>query len=272
MTFILLIGGGNMADAILSGCLDRKKDSTSYGIVEINAERREFLEKKYMNQSVNVFSQCDYSFKPSIILLAVKPQQISEVIHQLMPYLNDNPKIVIISIMAGIRLDYLREALHGHSQMIRTMPNMAALVHAGITGMVALPEVSLEARDQARQLMQSVGDVLWLEKEEQLDAVTAVSGSGPAYVFYFIEALQKAGESLGLTIEQSTQLALKTFEGASHLAVLSSDSVATLREKVTSKGGTTEAALMYLNQHGVNQYFIEAVQKAANRAKELGEK
>lgn len=270
MSSILFIGGGNMADAILSGCLDQKMDSKSYGIVEINAERRDFLNKKYVNQSVNIFSQCDYTVRPDIILLAVKPQQLSEITSQLIPYLEHNKKILFISIMAGIRLDSLRDALNGYTQIIRTMPNMAALVHAGITGMVALPEVTSEIRDQATQLMQSVGDVLWLDKEEQLDAVTAVSGSGPAYVFYFIEALQKAGESLGLTTEQSKQLALKTFEGASHLAALSSDSAATLREKVTSKGGTTEAALTHLNQKNVNRYFIEAVEKAAERAKALG--
>ncbi len=262
---IAFIGGGNMAGAILEGCLANGINPSQCHVVEINEERRTFIEKQWqVNTAATITQTIDTS---DLILLAVKPQQMQEVAKALQPHLAHNP--LIISIAAGIRLASLSSWLGNYSNIIRAMPNMAALVHLGITGLAAFIGISPENKRKAEQLMQAVGEVLWVKDETQLDAITAVSGSGPAYVFYFIEALQKAAETLELTPEQAKKLALQTFEGASHLAATSSDSPSTLREKVTSKGGTTEAALHYLDKMSVKQHFIEAVQAAEKRAKEL---
>jgi pyrroline-5-carboxylate reductase len=264
---ITFIGGGNMAGAILEGCLSHGFEPSQCQVVEVNEERRAFLEKQWQVPTKStITSAIDNS---DLILLAVKPQQIQEVAKELQPHLTNNP--LIISIAAGIRLSSLSSWLGNYSKIIRAMPNMAALVHKGITGLVSFSTTTSSTDHQlAEKLLLSVGEVLWVKDEIQLDAVTAVSGSGPAYVFYFIEALQQAAETLGLSSEQATKLALKTFEGAAHLAATSSDSATTLCEKVTSKGGTTEAALNHLEKMSVKQHFIEAVQAAEKRAKELG--
>jgi pyrroline-5-carboxylate reductase len=151
------------------------------------------------------------------------------------------------------------------------MPNTPALVSAGITGAYAAPAVSSTQRDAADRVLSAVGKVIWVSEEQQLDPVTAVSGSGPAYVFYFIEALEKAGIELGLSAEQSRTLAIETFVGAAKLAAGSPDAPGTLREKVTSKGGTTEAALASMNSEGVNQAIVRAIHAANRRAGELAD-
>lgn len=263
---IAFIGGGNMAGAILEGCLSKDFTPSQCHVVEINEVRRKFIEKKWQVQTHPIISSsinhCD------LILLAVKPQQMKEAAEELLPYLQHHP--LIISIAAGIRLSSLSCWLGNYSRIVRAMPNMAALIHLGITGLASFATLSPSDCSIAEKLMLSIGEVLWVKDELQLDAVTAVSGSGPAYVFYFIEALQQAAEKLGLDSVQAKKLALKTFEGASRLAVSSEDSASMLRQKVTSKGGTTEAALNYLEKMSVKQHFIEAVQVAAKRAKELG--
>lgn len=266
-TKLTFIGGGNMAAAILEGCLAQGLDPSLCHMVEINPERRSYIEKQWHvpthSEITKEIANCD------VIILAVKPQQMQEVALQLHTYLK-NISPVIISIAAGIRLSSLTKWLGNYQRLVRAMPNMAALIHTGITGLVALPSVNAEDRANTEKLMQAIGDTLWVEDENQLDAITAVSGSGPAYVFYFIEALQEAAESLGLTSEQAKKLALKTFEGASYLAALGDESARTLREKVTSKGGTTEAALTHMEKTAIKQHFIEAVQAAAKRSKALG--
>jgi pyrroline-5-carboxylate reductase len=151
------------------------------------------------------------------------------------------------------------------------MPNTPALIGQGMTGMVALPGVSQAQRARAEAIMQAVGKTMWLEQESLLDAVTAVSGSGPAYVFYFIEALQQAGQELGLSAEQALQLAQQTFVGASQLAAQATEPIALLRERVTSKGGTTYAALTSMAEAGVGPGIVAAVQAAAARGRAMGE-
>lgn len=151
------------------------------------------------------------------------------------------------------------------------MPNTPALIGQGITGMYALPGVSPEQRTAANGIMQAVGSTVWLDNEAQIDAVTAVSGSGPAYVFYFIEAMQQAAHELGLSAEQGQQLALATFAGATQLAVQSVEPVAVLRERVTSKGGTTYAALSSMEASGIKDSIILAVKAAADRGRALGQ-
>jgi pyrroline-5-carboxylate reductase len=161
--------------------------------------------------------------------------------------------------------------LGGHGAIVRSMPNTPALIGKGITGVVALPGVSAQQREAADAILRAVGQTVWLDDEALIDPVTAVSGSGPAYVFYFIEAMQQAAQEMGLTAEQGTQLAIATFIGASQLAADSTEPVSVLRERVTSKGGTTYAALTSMEASGVKQAIVKALHAASARGKELGE-
>ena len=161
--------------------------------------------------------------------------------------------------------------LGGHGVIVRAMPNTPAMVLAGVTGLYSLPGVPERQRRQAETVLAAVGTTLWLEKEAQMDAITAISGSGPAYVFLFIEALQEAAVELGFTPDQARTLSLETFLGAAKLAHQSSEDAATLRARVTSKGGTTERAILAMEAAGVKQAIIQAAQAACLRSRELGD-
>ena len=187
---------------------------------------------------------------------------------QLAPLLKDH---LVISIAAGIRASDICRWLGGHARVVRAMPNTPALVRAAVTGLYALPGVSAQQKQHAEAILAAVGSVLWLEREELLDALTAVSGSGPAYVFYFIEALQQAARELGLDAAQARQLSLETFLGAARLASQSDEDAATLRARVTSKGGTTERALQSMEHDGVRSAIARAIHAAHERARELGD-
>jgi pyrroline-5-carboxylate reductase len=178
---------------------------------------------------------------------------------------------LIISIAAGIRLGDLTRWLGGYSKLVRVMPNTPALVRAGISGLCAAPSVSDADRAQAGQIMGAVGATLWLETEAQIDAVTAISGSGPAYVFYFIEALQQAALELGFDPEAARRLALQTFAGSVQLATQSEEAPAVLRARVTSKGGTTERAIAVMDAESLRAIVARATRAAAERSRELGD-
>ena len=180
-------------------------------------------------------------------------------------------RALIVSITAGIRSVDLARWLGGYGAIVRTMPNTPALIGQGVTGMVATSGVSESQKGVADTIMKAVGATVWLDTEDLIDPVTAVSGSGPAYVFYFIEAMQQAALEMGLSAEQGKQLALATFVGAAQLAAQSPDPVSVLRERVTSKGGTTYAALMSMESAGIKQSIIDAMKAAAARGRELGE-
>jgi pyrroline-5-carboxylate reductase len=203
-------------------------------------------------------------------VLAVKPQSMREVAAQLLPALAGATPL-IVSIAAGIRGVDLSRWLGGYGAIVRCMPNTPALIGLGMTGMVAGAGVSAEQKQVADAIMKAVGATVWLDDEALIDAVTAVSGSGPAYVFYFIEAMQEAAAQLGLNAEQGKQLALATFVGAAQLAAQSDEPVALLRERVTSKGGTTYAALTSMEQSGVKGAIVTAMKAAAQRGKEMGD-
>ena len=203
-----------------------------------------------------------------MVVFAVKPQQMRQAALAVAPHIADP---LIISIAAGIRLNDLARWLGGRARLVRAMPNTPALVHAGIAGLFAPPAVSAADRSAAEELLQAVGAVQWFERESDLDAVTAVSGSGPAYVFYAMEALEAAARQLGLSEGASRSLALWTFVGAAKLAIERSEDPAMLRAQVTSKGGTTERAMQVLEQAAVKDRFIEAVNAACERSRELGE-
>jgi pyrroline-5-carboxylate reductase len=254
-----------MATALIGGLLGKDFAADDLRVVEIYAESRAKLQQQY--GVVAVESLADGIAGSDIIVLAVKPQQLREVAQQLAPLLQGQ---LLLSIAAGIRAQDLAR-WSGSETVVRAMPNTPALIQSGMTGLFALPAVSALQREQAQQILSAVGEVLWLTEESQLDAVTAISGSGPAYVFYLIEALQNAALQLGLDDAAARQLSLATFLGASKLASSSFDDVAILRARVTSKNGTTERALLSLAANHVDTLIAQAAQAAADRSREMGD-
>jgi pyrroline-5-carboxylate reductase len=263
---ICFVGGGNMANALIGGLAGKLTDAANIHVVDINSDALQRLEQQY---GVTVSTRIDETLARSeVIVLAVKPQQMKEVVAQIKPYVSGQ---LMLSIAAGIRAADLSRWLGGHSAIVRTMPNTPALIGKGMTGMVQMQGVSKEQHAAADAIMQAVGATVWLSDEQLIDAVTAVSGSGPAYVFYFIEAMQQAALEMGLTSQQGQELAIATFIGASQLAAQSSEPIEVLRERVTSKGGTTYAALTSMESSGVKAAIIQAMKAAAERGRQLGE-
>ena len=264
---IAFIGGGNMASALISGLAGKLVAGADIHVVDPNAEPLERLSAHF---GVSTAPAVDGALAAvDAIVLAVKPQQMREVAAALAPQLGARP--LVLSIAAGIRGADLARWLGGYGAIVRCMPNTPALIGRGITGMVAMAGVDAAQKRAADDIMKAVGPTVWLDDEALIDPVTAVSGSGPAYVFYFLEAMQQAALEMGLTAEQGKQLALATFVGASELAAHSSDPVSVLRERVTSKGGTTYAAISSMEQAGVKQAIISAMKAAAARGRELGD-
>ncbi|MCP5267703.1 MAG: pyrroline-5-carboxylate reductase [Zoogloeaceae bacterium] len=263
---ITFLGGGNMATALIGGLLGKGFAADDLAVIELNEDGRRHLETRY---GVRTHAAPDAAAMAcDVIVLAVKPQQMKTAMVPLVPMLSSQ---IVVSIAAGLRLDDMSRWLGGYRRLVRTMPNTPALIGAGITGLCALPEVDDSGRANAERILQAVGSTVWIDDEARMDAVTAVSGSGPAYVFMFIEALQQAGEALGFTPEQARQLAIETTLGAARLAAQSEEPAAILRERVTSKGGTTEAALQTMAQREVLQGIVAGVFAANARGRELGE-
>ena len=262
---ICFIGGGNMASALIGGLLKRDFTAAQLRAVDINADNRAKLQNEFGVQASADMATGLTGIE--VIVLAVKPQQLREVATRLAPLLSGQ---LLISIAAGIRAADLARWL-GTQNVVRAMPNTPALIQSGITGLYALPAVSKAQCGMAQTILAAVGNTLWLEDEAMLDAVTAVSGSGPAYVFYFIEAMQQAARDLGFDVEQARRLAIDTFLGAAKLADASDDDVSVLRARVTSKNGTTEPALLSMEANNVKQHIITAARAAAVRAKEMGD-
>lgn len=263
---ITFIGGGNMASAMIGGLIRKRWSRKSVRVVEIAQPVRKRLEQEL---KVKTHAALDAAaVKSDCIVLAVKPQQMREVARSLKPLLASQ---LVITIAAGIRVQDLSRWLGGYRRIVRVMPNTPALVHAGISGLYAPAAVGPGDRAAAGKVLGAVGGVLWLTREEDLDAVTAVSGSGPAYVFYFIEALERAARELGLAAEAAHALAIETFAGAVKLAAQASEPPETLRSRVTSRGGTTERALISMESDRVKDAIVRAVKAAAERSRELGD-
>ncbi len=268
---IAFIGGGNMASAMIGGIL-KKPSHVKLQVVEPSSSQRELLQTQY--ELDDVF-ESSLELKPAnILVLAIKPQLMQQVCNQLsqLAWVSES---LIISIAAGTTIERIAQWLENKTnrkaiRLIRTMPNTPALVGLGITGLVASKNASESDKQTATTIMRTVGSTVWFDDEASLNAVTALSGSGPAYVFYLLEAFQSAGQKIGLTTTQARQLAIETFVGASVLAQSSPDSFSKLREKVTSKGGTTAAALNVMNERGMNEIFSTAISAAYQRSIELG--
>lgn len=263
---ITFIGGGNMAAALIAGLLRQGFGADQIGVIEHNHEAQQRLRHEF---HVAVCDQMNASsVKADVLVLAVKPQQLPVVAEQLADLLDSQ---LIVSIAAGVRTDSLSRWLGDYELIVRTMPNTPAMVGAGVTALYALPAVNAVQLKQAEVIMQAAGGTVWLQEESLMDAVTAVSGSGPAYVFYFMEAMQQAAMALGLSADVARQLTQQTFLGAARLAENSPDEVELLRARVTSKGGTTEQAILSMQAAGVNTAIAEAVFAAARRSRELGD-
>ncbi|HEX9180529.1 MAG TPA: pyrroline-5-carboxylate reductase [Burkholderiales bacterium] len=263
---ITFVGGGNMATALIGGMLQKGFGAGQIRVVEVVPEARERLGREFGVRATGDLAEGIAG--SDVLVLAVKPQQLREIAEAMRPLQGAQ---LVLSIAAGIRAGDIARWLGGHGNLVRAMPNTPALIQAGITGLYALPEVSASGRAGAERILGAVGETLWLGEESMMDAVTAVSGSGPAYVFYFIEALQEAAVEQGFSAGEARRLALATFLGAARLAAGSPEAAAALRARVTSKGGTTERAIGVLEASRVKQHVIDAVAAAAERSRELGD-
>jgi pyrroline-5-carboxylate reductase len=234
-------------------------------VIESDAQKRSELSKDF---GVNVPEQLPSVSNSDVIVLAVKPQQLRDVSIFLGSLLKQQ---LLISIAAGVRSADLSRWLGGYRSIVRVMPNTPAQIQLGVSALHATVAVSELQRQQAQALLQAVGQTLWLDDEIKMDAVTAISGSGPAYVFYLIEAMQDAAMALGFSAEQAKMLSLQTFAGASQLAIQSEYNPEELRAQVTSRGGTTERAIQTLMAANIKNTIAEAAKAAALRSKELGD-
>ncbi len=258
------IGGGNMAEAIIKGMLlDSKYKSRDILVSEPRYERRKYLEETY---HVKTFFDNKYLVKEAdIIILAVKPQNIEEVLVEIKENISDTK--IIVSIAAGITLSYLQEKLKT-ARLIRVMPNTPALVQEGVSVISLCSCLPIEIVTPVREIFMSIGKIMHLP-EEKMDAVTALSGSGPAFIAYFIECLINAGEKLGLAYDNAQELAIQTLIGTSRL-LENGIPLRKVREMVTSPGGTTAAGLLTFQHMNLQSIVTEALQSAFNRSKELG--
>jgi pyrroline-5-carboxylate reductase len=262
---IAFIGGGNMASAIIGGLIRQGLAPAQIAVVEPFAEQRARLQQQF---GVGAEEQAGPSLAScALVVWAVKPQTFKEAAAQANAHVQ---QALHLSVAAGIRSDSIAGWL-GTERIVRAMPNTPALVGKGMTALFARGAVTAAEKTHVEQVIATTGEFLWVDAEKQLDAVTALSGSGPAYVFYFLEAMTQAGAEMGLDAEQARRLAVGTFAGASELARASQEPLQVLRERVTSKGGTTYAALTSMEQDQVKAAFVKALHAACTRAEELGD-
>jgi len=262
---VAFIGGGNMASALIGGLLKSGRSAESVLVVEPFEAQRAKLAQSF---GVAPQAAADASLADaSLVVWAVKPQLFAAAAAPCAAYVGS---ALQLSVMAGIRSAAVARA-SGSARVVRAMPNTPALIGRGIAGLFASDAVTAAERAAIDALLAPTGATLWVEREEDLDAVTALSGSGPAYVFYIVEAMMQAGVGMGLSEAQARTLALATFDGATALAQASPLHPSELRAQVTSKGGTTHAAITSLEGDGVQAAFVKALQAARTRARELGD-
>ena len=264
---VFIIGGGNMGGSLAKGLLANKWRAEQINICEQNLARHDLLRSEFPHCKIIQF--CPAPIPSScIIILAVKPQDIRSVCKQIASdkFASDT---LFISIAAGVPTDAMQQWLGEQAIIVRCMPNTPAAIGHGITGLYTSVHTDEVSKKCAQEILDGVGTSLWVQEESILDAVTALSGSGPAYLFYFMQCLQKSGQALGLSEQDSYDLTLQTIAGASRLAQQQNKNFAELRANVTSKGGTTEQAINCLSKHKFNEIVNEAVSAAANRATEI---
>lgn len=261
---IAFIGGGNMASAIIGGLIKQGRPASAFDVVEPFAEARRALRDKF---GIVAHAEAGaFLAGVGLVVWATKPQTFKEATVPVRAHVTG---ALHLSVAAGIPSDSIARWL-GSERIVRSMPNTPALIGLGMTGLYARGGVTAQDRALIESVTATMGESLWVEREEQLDAVTALSGSGPAYVFYFLEAMTQAGTEMGLPPEQAYKLAVETFRGASALAKASSEPPEVLRQRVTSKGGTTYAAITSMEESQVKALFGQALHAAERRARELG--
>ncbi|WP_090205205.1 pyrroline-5-carboxylate reductase [Ectothiorhodospira magna] len=266
---IAFIGAGNMARSLIGGLVADGWDPCALWAADPNEDQRSLVSQQWPKVHVTptneeAIAHCE------VLVLAVKPQVMAQVARPLAAQVQAR-KPLVVSIAAGVPSEAIERWLGGDLAVVRGMPNTPALVGSGATGLVANARVNEQQRDLAESLMRAVGMTVWLTDETQIDAVTALSGSGPAYLFLFIEALEDAGTQLGLPRETARLLALQTAFGAARLALESDEDAATLRARVTSRGGTTEQALAVLEAGGLRDLMQQALTAARNRSHALAD-
>ncbi len=262
---IAFIGGGNMAGALIGGLLRAGRSASALIVVEPFEAQRARLAQDF---GITAQAAADARLAGAgTVVWAVKPQLFAQAAAPCAAFV---AQALQLSVMAGIRSAAITAA-SGSARVVRAMPNTPALIGRGIAGLYARPGVTEHERRDIETLLAPTGTLLWVEQEADLDAVTALSGSGPAYVFYVLEALMQAATAMGLSAEQGRALALATFDGATELARRSPESPETLRAQVTSRGGTTFAAISMLEAAGVKAAFVAALLAAQRRAHEMGD-
>ena len=261
---ITFIGGGNMAGALIGGLKKQGFSVAGIEVVEPMPEARERLTAAFGVRCAETVDAA--ALNCEVLVLAVKPQQLRQAVAPLKGRLTGQ---LVVSIAAGLSLADIGRWLGGYRRLVRCMPNTPALIGAGITGLFADASVDHEGREAADKILRAAGRTVWIDDEAQMDAVTAISGSGPAYVFYFIEAVEEAARNLGFSADVAHTLAIETFLGAARLAETSPDAVAVLRQRVTSKGGTTEAAIKSFDADGIKAAIERGVLVAQARGREL---
>jgi pyrroline-5-carboxylate reductase len=263
---LAFIGGGNMASSLIGGLIENGFPASSIRVADPIEQTRSSLAQRF---NVSTFAENEAAIDGAdVVILAVKPQQLKSVTQSLAPHWQSDA--LLISIAAGIRMDAIERWLgQPNTSIVRAMPNTPSLVRAGATGLCANAHVTHTQHELAESILRAVGLAIWVSTEQQMDAVTAVSGSGPAYFFLILEAMQSAGVELGLSEENARLLSLETAFGAAKMALESDESAAVLRQRVTSPGGTTEQALNTFNEGDLKGLFQRALNAAAQRADEL---
>ncbi len=267
-SIITFIGGGNMARCLIGGLIADGRPPSTIWVADTSEEQLAALKRSLGVNTTT--SNCEAAAQAETIILAVKPQVLSSVASELAEIAQHNNPL-FLSVAAGVREQDLNRWLGGNATIVRTMPNTPSLIQSGATALVANNNVTAEQRDRAESIMRAVGLALWLDNEAQMDIVTALSGSGPAYYFLVMEALEKAACELGLAPETARLLTLQTGFGATKMALESSDKLEDLRHRVTSPGGTTEQAINTLEAGNIRQLLHDALKAAAHRSAELAD-
>ncbi|MFW2161892.1 pyrroline-5-carboxylate reductase [Acinetobacter beijerinckii] len=262
---ICFIGGGNMAQALIGGLLSRGLPTTRITVSDPVEQIRHILEEKGIETTTD---NVDAIKNADVVVLAVKPQVLATVLQPLNGLLSDK---LLISIIAGAEIQTISDLIGGSQRIVRVMPNTPALVQTGAHGIYASEAVDAKDRELTSQILAATGLTIWVDNEAQIDAVTAVSGSGPAYFFYLMESMIRAGKNLGLDEKVATALTLQTALGAAQMAITSSNSPSELRKNVTSPNGTTQAALEVFDRAQVSQNIQAALAAAQKRSQELAQ-
>ncbi|WP_201604328.1 pyrroline-5-carboxylate reductase [Psychrobacter immobilis] len=265
---ISFIGGGNMAQALISGLVSCGVKPSLITVADPSSEAREQLAAKGLNTVDPTADAKAAVIDADIVVLAVKPQVMKAVVSSFADVLD---KQLVISVAAGLSTELLSEMLGGYDNIVRAMPNTPAMIQMGATGLYGTDNISAEQKQLATAVMEASGLVMWVDNEEHMHAVTAVSGSAPAYMFYFIESMIDGAVALGLDKEQASALAMQTMLGAAKMAMNSEDAPAELRRKVTSPNGTTQAAVESMQANDIGGQIVEAMQACYDRSQALSE-